>query len=117
MVLRCASESGKVSHLCAVVAIVVSRHARILRGASIVVRRRVLRAIGSSRAILDVALNMGDRSFRKQQRYDLISHDPLVHTTHYYYTQDLPAMGQSRSYTNTFSSVQSGGLLRLMPHV
>ena len=68
MVLRCASESGRVSHLCAVVAIVLSRHARILRGASIVVvRRRVLRAIGS-RAILDAALNMSDRSFRRQQR-------------------------------------------------
>lgn len=57
MVLRCASESGRVSYPCTVVAVVVRRRARVLRGVSIAVHRRVLRAIGN-RAILDVALNM-----------------------------------------------------------
>lgn len=57
MVLRCASESGSVSYACAVVTVVVSRRARVLRGVNVAVHRRVLRATGS-RAILDAALNI-----------------------------------------------------------
>lgn len=71
MVLRCASESGRVSYTCAVIAVVVSRRARVLRGVNIAVHRRVLQAIGS-RAILDVALNIDVRSLAVMTRFPTI---------------------------------------------